>query len=113
MLNKSATFCHPVSLSLLYKGRHFESSIHSLSITPFFKSSYFYKTKSLCTDHQKMSSLSRALYSTFLELDMAPALHGVWLELAPMRLKWEDGGFEDSVGYIIRPRLTMGVVRTL
>lgn len=66
MLNKSATFCHPVSLSPLYKERHFESSTHSLFITPFFKPSYFYKTTFIRSEHQKIYSLSGALYSTFL-----------------------------------------------
>lgn len=114
MLSKSATFCHPVTLSPLYIERHLESPTHSLLITPFFKPFYVYKTKSICSDHQKPYSFYGVLYSTFIELTNTAnrARHGAWLEPAPTRLKQEDGDFEDSVGYTVRLylRIFLGVV---
>lgn len=105
MLNKSATFCHPVTLFPLYIERLLESPTHSLLIIPFFKPFQLYKSKSIiCSDHQRIYSFYGVLYSTFLELTntVNRALNGTWLEPAQMRLKLEDGGFEDSVGYIVR-----------
>lgn len=91
MLNKSATFCHPVFLSPLYKERHFESSVHSLSITPFFKLSYFYKTKSLCSDHQKMYSLSNVFHISRTGHGSGTAWCMAGASTNEVRLRWEDG----------------------